>query len=151
MTIEKHYKQLSKTTIFLILFFTVFLVYCIVWFITNKRKDNYLQNDQMLFKLKKITDPLHPSIKNLKLYKGKKSYTVNKDKIYLCLTDENNNYYPFNHLLYVFLHEFAHYLNKDDIGHTENFYIIFNNLIEKANDIGIYDIDIPPIENYCNY
>ena len=102
-----------------------------------------------LDKLKKIMEPLHPDIKNLKLYKGKKSYTINKEKIYLCLTDKDGEYYPTNMLVYVMLHEFAHYLNKDDIGHTEKFHKIFQDLIDQAHEMGIYNASIPPIENYC--
>ena len=136
----------------LVISFIVLLLICsIIWWITNSVVEHHLQNDPMLFKLKELLDPLHPDVKNLKLYKGKKSYTINKKKIYLCLKDEKNEYYSTNMLIYVLLHEFSHYLNKDDIGHTEKFHKIFDDLIEKADSMGIYDASIPPIENYCMY
>ena len=136
----------------LVIYFIVILLICgIIWWISNSVIEHHLQNDPMLFKLKEILDPLHPDVKNLKLYKGKKSYTINKKKIYLCLKDEKNEYYSTNMLIYVLLHEFSHYLNKDDIGHTEKFHKIFDDLIEKADSMGIYDASIPPIENYCNH
>ena len=40
-----------------------------------------------------------------------------KQKVYLCLKDENNEYYNDNMLIYVALHELAHVL-CDEIGHA---------------------------------
>lgn len=121
----------------------------IMWFVIYNIHEHHQQDDPMLYKLKQIMKPLHPDIKNLKLYKGNKSYTINKDKIYLCLRDEKGEYYPTNMLVYVLLHEFAHYLNKDDIGHTEKFHKIFEDLIDQAHKHGIYNPSIPPIDGYC--
>ena len=144
-------KNSSAFTNLLICFIALLIIGFIIWWITHCVKEHHLQDDPMLFKLKEILEPLHPDIKNLKLYKGKKSYIINKDKIYLCLKDENNQYYSTNMLIYVLLHEIAHYLNKDDIGHTEKFHRIFEDLIDKAHNMGIYNASIPPIENYCTY
>ena len=80
---------------------------------------------------------------------GEKSYTINKDKIFLCLYDENGDYYPLNHMVYVLLHEISHMLNKVDVGHTEAFYQIFDELLAKANKLGVYNFSIPTIDNYC--
>lgn len=151
MSIEQTSKKCNICTILFIILAIILLISCIIWWVTNYIKENHLQDDPMLSKLKEILEPLHPDIKNIKLYKGAKSYTINKDKIYMCLKDENEEYYPTNMLIYVFLHEFSHRLNKDDIGHTENFHKIFEDLIEKAHNMGIYDASIPPIENYCMY
>ena len=103
----------------------------------------------MLRKLKKMMEPLEEYTGKLKLYKAKKSYTINKDKIYLCLTDQNGDYYPINMLIYVLLHEAAHKVNKLDIGHTEKFHEIFEDLLDKAQKLGIYNPSIPPIDGYC--
>jgi len=70
------------------------------------------------------------------------SYTINKSKIYLKLTDRNGEYYSNNTLIYVLLHEISHML-CDDIGHTENFHIIFRDLLLEAEKVGIYDPYIP--------
>ena len=70
---------------------------------------------------------------------------------FICLKDENNEYYPINMLIYVLLHELSHKINKDDIGHTEKFHNIFQALIEKAHNMGIYDASIPPIKHYCTH
>ena len=149
MKLEKNFDKSKVYTKLIIAIIAMLIIGFIIWWVTKCVKEHHLQDDPMLFKLKDILRPLHPDINKLKLYKGKKSYTINKDKIYLCLKDENDEYYPINMLVYVLLHEFAHYINKDDIGHTEKFHQIFEDLIDKANNMGIYDASIPPIEKYC--
>lgn len=89
-------------------------------------------------------------LNELSLAKGKKSYTINKEQIYLCLKDENNNYYDDNMLCYVLLHEVAHSL-CDEIGHTDKFHLIFEALLHKATEMEIYNPNIPIIQNYCQY
>lgn len=84
------------------------------------------------------------------LSKGKKSYTLNKEDIYLCLKDENDKYYEDNMLIYVLLHEVSHSI-CDEIGHTEKFHKIFHALTQKAIELKIYDDKIPLIRNYCLY
>jgi len=84
------------------------------------------------------------------LSKGNKSYTINKEHIYMCLKDENNNYYDDNMLIYVLLHETAHSI-CDEIGHTKKYHKIFDALLEKATQMNIYDPRIPITRDYCNY
>lgn len=134
------------------LFLIIFLVFGgVIWWCLRSIREHHLQDEPMLWKLKDILEPLHPEVKNLKLYEGEKSYTINKDKIYLCLKDENDEYYDTNMLVYVLLHEFSHYLNKEDIGHTPRFHQIFNDLLDKAHKLGVYNASIPPIKNYCGH
>jgi hypothetical protein len=83
-------------------------------------------------------------------HKGNKSYTINKQKVYLCLKNENDEYYNMNMLIYVTLHELAHVI-CDEIGHTEKFQRIFDELIIEATNEGIYNPSIPIIKNYCQY
>ena len=64
----------------------------------------------------------------ISLSKGKKSYTINKEDIFLCLLDENGNYYHDNMLIYVLLHEISHSV-CNEIGHTEKFNKIFHAFI----------------------
>lgn len=111
--------------------------------------ESFLVDDPVIDQLKKILTPVHPSFQTLALYKGDKSYTINKEKVFMCLKDENNNYYPLNMLVYVLLHEMAHLLNKKDIGHTEEFYRIFDQLLDRATRNGVYNPNIPVINNYC--
>jgi hypothetical protein len=126
------------------------LIIFIILILRKQVTEHLLQDDPMLYTLKEVLTPVHPMIKNLKLYKADKSYTINKDKIFLCLYDQDGNYYPLNMLIYVLLHEVAHKINEKDIGHTEAFYNVFDDLLEKATNIGVYNPDIPIIKNYCN-
>lgn len=148
MTLERK-KDREALDLFVIFILLSILALGIIWWVTSSIKEHHLQDDPKLHQLKEMLAPLHPVVKNLKLYKGKKSYTINKEKIYLCLKDQNDNYYSNNMLIYVLLHELAHLLNKEDIGHTEKFHEIFEGLIEKAHDLGIYNTSIPPVEDYC--
>jgi hypothetical protein len=141
----------EKPVIWPLILITIVVLGCTIWWCHRCIHERNLQNDPMLWKLKEILEPLHPEIKNLKLYKGDQSYTINKKKIFLCLKDKNGDYYNTNMLIYVLLHEFSHYLNTEDVGHTPTFHKIFENLLEKANDMGIYDSSIPLVKNYCGY
>lgn len=114
-------------------------------------KEHHLQDDPMLHTLKQIMIPVHPVFKDLKLYKGDSSYTLNKNKIFMCLYDENGNYYPLNQLIYVLAHEISHFLNEEDIGHTPAFYKKFDEILDKATELGIYNPSIPIIQGYCEY
>ena len=87
---------------------------------------------------------------DLSLCKGEKSFTINKEDIFLCLKDENGSYYNDNMLIYVLLHEVAHHLTSS-IGHTKEFHEKFEVLLKKAIEMGIYDPSIPTVKNYCNY
>jgi hypothetical protein len=125
------------------------IITMLVWIVYNQIKEHNLQSDPMLYTLKKVLEPVHPIVSNLKLYKGDSSYTINKERVFLCLYDENGEYYPLNMLLYVLTHEIAHILNDKDIGHTPAFYEKFDELLAKATELGIYNPSIPVINNYC--
>jgi hypothetical protein len=87
----------------------------------------------------------------IKILEGSKSFTINKRKIYLCLKDKkagNENYYDYNSLIYVTLHEIAHVL-CDELGHTKKFQLIFKELLEHAASLGQYDKKKEFVQNYC--
>jgi len=134
--------------------------------IYNQISESFLQEDPMILDLaqtinsfiqnkKEWTGELTPLNKgnildHISIYKGDKSYTLNKEKVYLCLTDENGKYYSKNTLMYVLLHELAHVLS-DSIGHTGEFHTTFEQLQDEATKAGIYDPSIPIEPNYCGY
>lgn len=91
-----------------------------------------------------------PEIRNIKISGSNKSFTINKKEIFLCLKDDNNEYYSDNMLVYVLLHEVAHVL-CDEIGHTDKFKDIFRSLLRRAELDGLYDPLQPPVDDYCNY
>ena len=53
-------------------------------------------------------------------------------------------------LTYVLIHELAHCISSS-IGHTEEFHDNFDMLLKKAENMGLYDSSIPPIDNYCGH
>jgi predicted metal-dependent hydrolase len=66
------------------------------------------------------------------------------------LKDENGDYYPLNMLIHVLTHEIAHFLNTKDVGHTPEFYKVFDEILKNAAEQGIYNPSIPLVKNYCN-
>ena len=102
-----------------------------------------------------FTTEINPSIsdilralKSITLHEGEDTYTINKSKTYVCLTDENGEEYDTHTLIYVILHELAHVL-CDEIGHTEKFYKIFNNILDKDVDCDLHDKSIHIPTNYA--
>jgi hypothetical protein len=88
-------------------------------------------------------------MKSINFYRGEKSYTINKKKVYICLKDEDGNYYDDNTLFYVIAHELSHVI-CDEIGHTEKFHHIFETLLKKMDQEGLYNSKIPIKHDYCN-
>ena len=123
---------------------------CIVLLVIPLCRENFDDSDpkihEMLDKLIKVD----PAAKNIRMSRGNKSYTINKKTVYLCLYDENGNYYDDNLLMYVSLHELAHVKN-DEKGHTKKFYRIFDELQDKAAAMGYFDKNAPLDQNYCEF
>ena len=133
-----------------IIVFIAILIVSILIIITLQIKEHYNDRDPMIKELKVELADVHPGIKNSNVYVGNRSYTINKENMFLCLKDEKGRYYDKNQLVYVFLHEYAHIL-CNEIGHTDRFYQIFDELLQKAEKLGKYDPKIPPIKGYCEY
>lgn len=128
-----------------------FVALLLAWVAQYQVSEYFEQDDPMLHHLKRVLLPVHPTVKDLKLYKSNKAYTINKDKIYLCLYDKDGEYYPLSTLSYVLLHELAHKINKEDVGHTQKFFEIFDELLLKATELGIYNPDISVDKSYSNH
>ena len=68
------------------------------------------------------------------------SYSLNKgEEISFCIRDKKNynNFYPFNVMMFVAIHELSH-IASNGIGHDQEFYENFKWLLEEANQLGIY-------------
>lgn len=155
-----------KTATLYSIFLFIIIIGFLVWLVVTQIEEFKLQDDPKLRELKEKIKPLFSKNKKyngilsslnerdilseITLYKGDKSYTINKHKVFLCLKDENNNYYDNMMLTYVLLHEISHVL-CNSIGHTEEFNDIFQALLEEASDMGIYDKNFEIIQNYCQY
>lgn len=137
---------------FLFALLILFIFCMVIIFCKNNIKTyNKKFNNDYINKIKELLIPIVPEINEIEIFEDNKSYTLNKKYIYLCTKDKNGEYYKTNTIVYVLLHEMAHYLNKIDIGHTEHFYKIFNELLDKAEKIGIYNPNINIEKNYCGY
>lgn len=134
--------------------FSIFVfILCIIYLLCRQNRvfETFTSSsDPILEELQKQLSTLHPKFKHVNIYKGDKSYTINKKHVYICVKDDKGRYYNRNMLCYVVLHEYAHMLN-DEVGHTPKFYRIFNGLLDKATKAGLYNPDIPLLEDYCGH
>ena len=156
----------TTTTNCLSIFVALILIGVIIWLIVVQVREHHLQNDPMLDKLRTDITPIFTQdnyytgalsklndenpLNRVQLYRGNKSYTINKEKVYLCLYDKEGNYYPDMQLRYVLLHEMGHVIT-DSIGHTQEFHEKFEALLAKAIELGIYDPSFRVISDYCNH
>lgn len=140
------------------------LIILLVYMINKQVKEQYVQNDPVLQELDRKfreffgkeryweypLDSLNRRnvMDEIDLYRGNKSYTINKEKVYLCLKDENKQYYNQNMLTYVLAHEIAHVINNE-VGHTEKFNNIFEALLTKMSQEGLYDRTKQIDDEYC--
>ena len=135
---------LSAVIIVLIVFLALLIIYMQI-------KDHFSQDDPMIQKLKRYVEQIAPeAASKIRIYKGEKSYTINKRNVYLCLKDENGNYYDEQILRNIVTHEISHVLSKS-IGHTEEFDQIFQNLLKKAEKMNLYDPKVIIPQDYCQY
>lgn len=135
---------------FLLSIFIILFCLLLGYILFTRIHEYFQQMDPMLYKIKETILPLHPKIAEITFYEGNKSYTINKKRVYLCLKKSNHEYYDFNMLIYVAIHEISHVL-CDEIGHTSKFYTIFQDLLQKAEKLGIYDSKIPISKDYCGH
>lgn len=124
-------------------------------FVGFKIKENLLPYDPKIDDLKRKLLLVHPKANSIEFYHDKKSYTINKQEIYMCIKDENGDYYEENMLMYAALHELAHVL-CDEIGHTDKYWALFDDVLKKAaNTIDpktgkpVYDPNGKINKNYC--
>lgn len=130
-------------TILLILF----ILLLFLWYVFHVKYENYLENEDTIVRLKNRLIPAFPELMNVKLMKSDASYTINKQKIYLC-TESDGEIYDDNMLTYVILHELAHTLCPE-IGHGKQFQRIFGSLLARAANHNLFDPNMPRVENYC--
>lgn len=118
-------------------------------------RDNYeiQQEDEYILTLIQSIRKIHPEvdkiIDDLKFFEGDKSYTLDKKYVFLCKYDKKTGeLYNKNQLILVLIHEISHAL-CDEIGHTQKFDMIFEELLDCAVREGIYDPNIPSVKDYC--
>lgn len=112
------------------------------------------QEDEYVLSLVDSLKDVHPAVRDvlpkLKFFEGRKSYTINKTYVHICKVDEKGELYDRNMLTHVILHEIAHAICPE-IGHTDRFYEIFEELKEAAICHRLFDPNKPLVANYCQY
>jgi hypothetical protein len=150
--------------IYINIFLSVILIVLTVFLIRKQLLEYYNSNEPKINQLRKLFNNFFlqnkqwppelsmlnnsKMVQNVSLYRGNKSYTINKHKIFLCLKDGNKQYYPDNTLIYVLAHEYAHVLCPE-IGHTKKFDEIFKALLKELTREGIFDPTQPIEQDYC--
>ena len=141
-------KKINKSNLFYVIIIFIILVSSVRYF---KQQERYHYEEPIIAKLKFDCSKLDDRIKNVDFYPADESYTEDKKRIYLCLRDENDKYYDYNMLMYVAIHECAHALTDviDPEHKTNEFKTTFQNLLQIAEQLGLYDPSKEIIENYC--
>jgi len=108
-------------------------------------------HDPLIERLKFDLIQIHPKAKELNYFACDSSYTEDKKDMCLCLKDDKGVYYPYNMLIYVAIHELAHAVSKSvDESHTgKEFLTNFDELLNKASSLGLYNPKEPLVYNYC--
>lgn len=110
----------------------------------------YMYDDDKLDDLKRRIAVVIPEINRVEFYGSNKSFTIDKRTSYICMKDSGDRYYTDNMLTYVILHELGHALSPNK-GHTEEWEAIFDSLLDRAAEGGVYDPSIPLTRDYCGY
>ena len=107
--------------------------------------------DPVVDRLKADLIKIEPRAAYLSFNGSTESFSENKKHVYICLRDKNNEYYPYNMLMYVALHELAHCMSEqvDENHTTDEFKNNFNKYLKLAEKAGIYDSKQPLIYDYC--
>jgi hypothetical protein len=136
-------------------FLGIFLLLFVFYRLLIEIQDNYENKNedpfvlQLVQKIRHIDPRVDEVIDHLRFFEGDKSYTLDKKYVFICKKDKKTNeQYHQNQLILVLIHEISHAL-CDEVGHTPKFDMIFEDLLAKATQQGLYDESIPNVENYC--
>lgn len=108
---------------------------------------NYGKDNDKKFFIQKLKENYNPSIlSEAAIDKRYTTYTIDKEEMHICLRtrDQEEKLYDINLLMYVVLHELAHFCNYNQDGdpiqgHGSEFKSIFKFFIIESIKIGIYD------------
>jgi hypothetical protein len=66
-------------------------------------------------------------------HEGYTQFGLFKDIIFIKMRDQNGKLRPIKDLLVIVIHEYAHVLCGENCGHSDEFWDIFNNIIDNTN------------------
>jgi IS1 family transposase len=111
-----------------------------------------VKREPMLQLVRQNFAKINPKYDKIPLYEGGSSYTEDKNSIVLCLKDPHTgSMYDANTVMYVALHELAHVISKTYSveSHNDEFKKNFQNLLNRAQQLGMYNPNKPIPPNYC--
>jgi hypothetical protein len=131
----------------------IILIFCFMFlvYITLYLNKVYSYHDPLIDKIKSDLIKVDPRVEGLSFHASNESFTEDKKFVYLCLKDKNDQYYDYNMIMYVSLHELAHAFSSSvDMEHTgSEFKNNFKTLLNKAQTLGLYDPSKPLDYDYC--
>ena len=131
------------------------LVSGFIWYVSKRHIDHFTSFEDPY--LSSLVDKLSTEFPELKLFQlrgSHKSFTVDKEHMYICILDSNQKYYEENTIIHVILHELAHALcSTQDFTeeHSPEFHRIFEKLLTRASNAGLYDAQKSVQKGYCGY
>lgn len=133
----------------LVLFITVIFCYIAYASVKDTLRVYY---DPLLIKLENDILTIYPPYRdlNVTILGANDSFTENKKKMFICLKNKKGEYYDYNTLIYITLHELSHVLTstyKDS--HGEEFTDKFRYLLKSAKDRNLYDDEKPIKYDFC--
>ena len=130
----------------LILLILIILVCCSL---QNQVYEHFNNDSKVIHDIVDKLKKHFPKIKRLKFYEGDESFTLNKQKVYICTKDKHGYTYDPNVLTYVILHEYTHSICPE-IGHTPLYKIMFTKVLSKSIRLKLYKPDGQFPTDYCN-
>lgn len=108
-------------------------------------------NDPLTKRIHRDLVQVDPRASKISIKGSDQSFTEDKTRMYLCLYDEKGQYYDYNMLMYVALHELAHVISKsvDPEHKTQEFKDNFDFLLKRAAAKGLFDPSKPINYGYC--
>jgi hypothetical protein len=136
----------SKTETNILFFCFLFIVY-----VTLHLNKVEAFDDPLIERIRNDLMKVDPRVSKLTFKASNESFTEDKKHVYLCLKDKNGNYYDYNMLMYVSLHELAHAFSHsvDEDHTTDEFKNNFKMLLQKGEQLGLYDPKKPLNYEYC--
>src|SRR6185437_6927368 len=137
-----------------VIILTIALLTLMILLIINLQRNK--QTNPKLVSIRNQLTNLHPAVKSLEFYSQHRceledSYTDNKQKVYICLCDQDGRYFSDNKIKQVMIHELAHALSEQhDENHTTLEYLQnYNDLMKRASCLGL--VNIPLLESGAVY
>lgn len=132
--------------------FFIILIIIISWIIYSTCILCTSSSNPHILLIKEKFGKIDPSYEDIVIVEGKSgggTYTLNKRKIIMCITNPvTKQPYPENVQMYVALHELAHVISKT-YGHNDEFDKNFRNLLYQAQLKGVYTPISRPPPTYC--